>query len=212
MGETMGIQSSTNRLGAIGSVAALGLMAGTGAQAQQAPAAGDQSGVLEDIVVTAEKRSESLQKVPLSVVAFTAETLAETGVEDFSSLAARIPGVTLNAAGPGQSSYSIRGIASVGGNAPTTGLYIDDTPILPSGGDGATAGIEPDLFDLARVEVLRGPQGTLYGASSMGGTIRLITNQPNLQQTEGRVKLEGSDTDHAGANVRLDVMYNVPLI
>jgi len=167
---------------------------------------------LEEVIVTAEKRSENLQNVPLSIVAFTAQTLAETGVEDFGSLAARIPGVTLNAAGPGQSSYSIRGIASVGGNAPTTGLYIDDTPILPSGGDGATATIDPDLFDLARVEVLRGPQGTLYGASSMGGTIRFITNQPNLTQDEGAVKIEGSDTQHGGGNVRLDAMVNVPLI
>ncbi len=142
------------------------------AHAQQNPNADStaSANALEDIVVTAEKRSESLEKVPLSIVAFNSQALAETGVQDFSELAARIPGVTLNSAGPGQSSYSIRGIASVGGNSPTTGLYIDDTPILPSGGDGATASIDPDLFDLARVEVLRGPQGTLYGASSMGGT------------------------------------------
>jgi iron complex outermembrane receptor protein len=155
--------------------ALLGTLVATSALAQQAPNAGTASGALDDIIVTAEKRDESIQKVPISIVAYSAETLAEMGVDDFASLAARIPGVTLNSAGPGQSSYSIRGIASVGGNAPTTGFYIDETPILPSGGDGATATIEPDLFDLARVEVLRGPQGTLYGASSMGGTIRLIT-------------------------------------
>lgn len=174
--------------------------------------AGPDSGVLAEIIVSAEKRSESLEKVPLSIVAFTSETLAETGVEDFSELAGRIPSVVLNSAGPGRSSYSIRGIASVGGNAPTTGFYIDETPILPSGGDGANATIDPDLFDLARVEVLRGPQGTLYGASSMGGTVRLITNQPNLERTEGTVRLEGSDTQHGGGNVRLDAMYNIPLI
>jgi iron complex outermembrane recepter protein len=169
-------------------------------------------GGLTEIVVTAEKRTESLQKVPLSVVAFTGSTLAESGVQDFSALAARIPGVTLNSAGPGRSSYSIRGIASVGGNAPTTGLYVDETPILPSGGDGANASIDPDLFDLARVEVLRGPQGTLYGASSMGGTVRLITNQPVLAHMQGAVKLEGSDTQGGGGNVRLDTMYNLPLV
>ncbi|HEY2635468.1 MAG TPA: TonB-dependent receptor [Steroidobacteraceae bacterium] len=182
------------------------------ALAQQAAATDQPSGTLEDIIVTAEKRSESLEKVPMSVVAFSSESLAELGTEDFSSLAARIPGVTLNSAGPGRSSYSIRGIASVGGNAPTTGLYVDETPILPSGGDGATASIDPDLYDLARVEVLRGPQGTLYGASSMGGTVRFITNQPNLAKTEGAVKVEGSDTQHGGGNVRLDAMYNMPLI
>lgn len=167
---------------------------------------------LKMIIVTAEKHREDLQKVPLSIVAYTEKTLAESGVEDFDSFAARIPGVALNDAGPGQSSYSIRGIASVGGNAPTTGVYIDDTPILPSGGDGATANIDPDLFDIARIEVLRGPQGTLYGASSMGGTIRFITNQPNAQKFEGALKVEGSDTDHGGGNGRLDTMVNLPLI
>jgi iron complex outermembrane recepter protein len=197
-----------------GTIAFAALFAATAAIAQQA-SVGDApatAGALNEIIVTAEKHSESLQRVPLSIVAYTAQTLAESGVEDFAALAARIPGVTLNSAGPGQSSYSIRGIASVGGNAPTTGLYIDETPILPSGGDGATATIDPDLFDLARIEVLRGPQGTLYGASSMGGTVRFITNQPNLAQEEGAVKLEGSDTQHGGGNVRLDAMYNIPLI
>ncbi len=188
------------------------LLAST-APAQQSPAnAKSASNELAEIVVTAEKRSENLQNVPLSIAAYSGETLSETGVEDFATLAARIPGVSLISAGPGRSSYSIRGIASVGGNAPTTGFYVDETPIVPSGGDGATATIDPDLFDLARVEVLRGPQGTLYGASSMGGTIRLITNQPNLTQQEGAVKLEGSDTAHGGGNVRLDAMVNIPLI
>ena len=195
-------------------VALLGatLLAG-GAGAQQANSA-DEAAVnqLSDIIVTAEKRSESLERVPLSIVAYGGEALAESGVQDFSSLAARIPGVSLISAGPGRSSYSIRGIASVGGNAPTTGFYVDETPILPSGGDGATATIDPDLFDLARVEVLRGPQGTLYGASSMGGTVRLITNQPKFNREEGALKLEGSDTDHGGANVRVDGMINIPLI
>jgi outer membrane receptor protein involved in Fe transport len=188
------------------------LTAGTTALAE--PTGGDatSAGALDDIIVTAEKRSESIEKVPLSIVAYGAAALAETGVQDFSELAARIPGVTLNSVGPGRSSYSIRGIASVGGNAPTTGLYVDETPILPSGGDGATAGVDPDLFDLARIEVLRGPQGTLYGASSMGGTVRLITNQPNLTKDEAAVKIEGSDTQHGGGNFRLDAMANIPLI
>ncbi len=177
--------------------------------AAAAPVPGAQ---LEEVIVTAQKRAENLEKVPLSVVAFSSATLEESGVQDFSSLAARIPGVTLNSAGPGQSSYSIRGVASVGGNAPTTGVYIDETPILPSGGDGATAAIDPDLFDLARVEVLRGPQGTLYGASSMGGTVRFITNQPNLASTEATVKGEGSYTEHGGGNGRFDAMLNVPLV
>jgi iron complex outermembrane receptor protein len=206
----MRIQVRADRLCLIAALTAAGA-AGSAALAQQA-SVGESPGTLDDIIVTAEKRSESLEKVPLSIVAYTAQALDETGIEDFSSLAARIPGVTLNSAGPGRSSYSIRGVASVGGNAPTTGLYVDETPILPSGGDGAVASIDPDLFDLARIEVLRGPQGTLYGASSMGGTVRFITNQPDPSKTEAAVKLEGSDTQHGGGNVRLDAMYNIPLI
>lgn len=167
---------------------------------------------LAEIIVTAEKRHESLEKVPFSIVAFTQNDIEQTGAQTFSQLAARIPSVTLNSVGPGRSSYSIRGIASTGGNAPTTGFYVDDTPILPSGGDGATATIEPDLFDIERVEVLRGPQGTLYGASSMGGTIRLITHQPKLDKTEATARAEGSDTEHGGGNGRLDFMVNLPLV
>jgi outer membrane receptor protein involved in Fe transport len=208
----MRIQATGARLGLAGGAVLLSALAGAPPAVAQRAATGEPSGILEDIIVTAEKRSESLEKVPMSIVAYSADSLAQLGVQDFSSLAARIPGVTLNSAGPGRSSYSIRGIASVGGNAPTTGLYVDETPILPSGGDGATAGIDPDLFDLARVEVLRGPQGTLYGASSMGGTVRLITHQPNLTKSEGAVKVEGSDTHHGGGNVRVDAMYNIPLI
>ena len=170
------------------------------------------AGVISDIVVTAQKRAENLQSVPLSIAAFGSESLAETGVQDFASLAARVAGVAVNSAGPGRSSYSIRGIASIGGNAPTTGVYVDETPILPSGGDGANANIDPDLYDLARVEVLRGPQGTLYGSSSMGGTVRLITNQPNATLEEGSVRAEGSMTQHGGGNARLDGMFNIPLI
>jgi outer membrane receptor protein involved in Fe transport len=204
-------KSPAHRYVALSPVAAV--MFAPAAFGQQAPEASPAAGnAIADIVVTAEKRSESLQKVPLSIAAFSGEALEQTGVDDFSSFAARIPGVVLNAAGPGQSSYSIRGIASVGGNAPTTGFYIDETPLIPSGGDGATATVEPDLFDLARVEVLRGPQGTLYGASSMGGTVRLITNQPNLAQEEAAAVLDGSDTDHGGGNVRADAMLNLPII
>jgi iron complex outermembrane recepter protein len=198
----------------LSALTAVGTLLSATAGAQQAPvtAATHDSGALQEVIVTAQKREEDLQEVPLSVVAFGAAVLDETGVQDFASLAARIPGVALNSAGPGQSSYSIRGVASVGGNAPTTGVYIDETPILPSGGDGASAAIDPDLFDLARVEVLRGPQGTLYGASSMGGTVRFITNQPNLARTEATVKGEGSYTEHGSGNARLDAMLNVPLI
>jgi iron complex outermembrane receptor protein len=99
----MGIYSGQGRLALVGGVIFLGALASTPvALCQQASAPGEQSGALEDIIVTAEKRSENLEKVPMSIVAYNSETLAEIGVQDFSSLAARIPGVTLNSAGPGR--------------------------------------------------------------------------------------------------------------
>src|SRR5882762_6951853 len=100
----MQIQARGGRLGLAGGVVFLGALTGaTGAPAQQAAVTGEAAGTLEDIIVTAEKRSESLEKVPLSIVAYTSESLAELGVQDFNALAARIPGVTLNSAGPSRS-------------------------------------------------------------------------------------------------------------
>jgi outer membrane receptor protein involved in Fe transport len=195
---------------AAGAVLAAILLMSTPARAAD-PAPQEGAAVLPDIVVTAQKRNETLQEAPLSLTVLSAEALAEAGAQGFTDVAARIPGLAVNAAGPGRSSYSLRGIASIGGNAPTTGFYVDETPIVPSGGDGATATIDPDLFDLARVEVLRGPQGTLYGASSMGGTIRLITNQPKINTSESAFKAETSDTQGGGLNGRVDAMVNVPV-
>ncbi len=197
--------------GARGAVLLALLCAAAAADAAD-PAAADGVATLPDVVVTAQKRNETLQEAPLSLTVLSAETLAEEGAQGFTDVAARIPGLAVNSAGPGRSSYSLRGIASIGGNAPTTGFYIDETPIVPSGGDGANATIDPDLFDLARVEVLRGPQGTLYGASSMGGTIRLITNQPHINKTESTFRAEGSDTQGGGPNGRIDAMVNVPVV
>jgi outer membrane receptor protein involved in Fe transport len=192
---------------AIACCAALAAMSlpARGATGDGAPAA------LADIVVTAQKRSEALQEAPLSISVLSREAMAEQGVQSFTDAAAAIPGLSLIDAGPGRSSYSIRGIASIGGNAPTTGFYIDETPILPSGGDGASATLDPDLFDLERVEVLRGPQGTLYGASSMGGTIRLLTTQPRINRSEATVRAETSATQGGGLNGRFDAMVNVPV-
>src|SRR3981081_1258422 len=121
-GENMRIQATGARLGQAGRAVFWGALAGASPALAQQAATGEPSGILDDIIVTAEKRSESLEKVPLSIVAYSSESLAQLGVQDFASLAARIPGVALNSAGPGRSSYSIRGIASVGGNAPTTGF------------------------------------------------------------------------------------------
>ncbi|MGH8290064.1 MAG: TonB-dependent receptor [Steroidobacteraceae bacterium] len=194
--------------------------AGT-AWAQQPPAAqattggaaegGDQ--LLQEVVVTAEKRSESVQDVPLSVTAYTGDALQEAGITSLADLAAETAGVSEKNSGPGQTEFEMRGVSSSGGEFPTVGVYLDDTPVTPPA--AAQLGkvvIDPSLYDLNRVEVLRGPQGTLYGEGSMGGTIRLITNQPDTTAFAMSGEATGSGTQGAGGNYAANVMLNIPLV
>jgi iron complex outermembrane recepter protein len=136
-----------------------------------------ETGPLQEITVTATRREESLSKVPISVTALTQEAMDLRGVKDFQDVARFTPGVSIDESGT--NNIAIRGIASSGGSG-TTGIYIDDTPIqiraLAFNPDDAL----PKTFDIDRVEVLRGPQGTLFGAGSEGGTVRYITTQPSL--------------------------------
>ena len=144
-------------------------------------AAEEASGPLQEIVVTATRHEESLSKVPISVTALTQEAMDVRGIKDFQDVVRFTPGVNID--NSGTNNISIRGIASTGG-AGTTGIYIDDTPIqiraLAFNPDEAL----PKTFDIDRVEVLRGPQGTLFGAGSEGGTVRYITTQPSLTQEQ----------------------------
>ena len=153
---------------------------------------------LEEVIVTAVKRDTSLQEVPLSVVAITGDSLENAGIEDFDDLTSSVPSLSLKSSGPGRTKLNIRGISAATGFAPTVSYYIDEMPIstITSGSSTSFAQtvVSPKMFDLKRVEILRGPQGTLFGSSSMGGTVRLITNQPNLDETEGKVGGEISST------------------
>lgn len=131
---------------------------------------------ISEITVTSRRFTEAVSDVPISISAFDTEALDVAGVKDFSGIAQFTPGVTFN---PGNNLIAIRGISSTAGAA-TTGVYIDDTPVhIRQFGTAPNAGL-PAVFDLERVEVLRGPQGTLYGAGSQGGTVRFITPQPDL--------------------------------
>ncbi|HVO47966.1 MAG TPA: TonB-dependent receptor [Steroidobacteraceae bacterium] len=136
---------------------------------------------VEEIVVTATRRQESIDKVPMSIAALSQERMDQQGVKSIEDLAKFTPGVNFAPAGDGlTNSIAIRGVSS-GVGASTTGIYIDDTPIQVRSGTGiVTQNTYPHLFDLDRVEVLRGPQGTLFGTGSMGGTIRFITPEPDL--------------------------------
>jgi outer membrane receptor protein involved in Fe transport len=167
---------------------------------------------LEEIMVTATKRSSSLQDVPLSISAVRGSMLEAAGIQDFDDLVGSIPSLSMKSSGPGRTKLNIRGISAATGFAPTVSYYIDEMPIssISSGSSTSFAQtvISPKLFDLDRVEVLRGPQGTLFGSSSMGGTVRLITGQPDLAEDQGKVAAEVSNTTDGGLNQSINAMYN----
>jgi len=170
-------------------------------------------GELDEIVVTAEKRESTVQATPISITALNAEELTQQNVLSVEDLAGVVPGVSMRTAGPGQTEYEMRGLTSAGGSAATVGFYVDETPLSASAValNGRTV-IDADVFDLSHVEVLRGPQGTLYGAGSMGGTIKLVTNQPKLGVFEGATDTSLSQTSSGGStNGSISAMVNLPM-
>jgi len=180
--------------------------AGTGADSST-------SGSLDEIIVTAEKRNASVQSAPLSITALKGSDLTEAGITNLTDVAEEVPGVSFKTGGPGQTEFEMRGLNSAGGNSATVGFYLDDTPLSAFAfSEAGKVVIDPDLYDLNRVEVLRGPQGTLYGAGSMGGTIRLITNQPILNEYHASAQLVGSETEGGGGNIGGSGMVNLPLV
>jgi iron complex outermembrane receptor protein len=177
----------------------------------QAPTAAAPS-ELEEIVVTSTKRTENLRAVPQSISVISGTQLQAMHVDDYADLARTVPGLSFtNAGGPGLSNLEIRGISSTVGSA-TVSIYLDDTPITIRNNSFYAGQPEPLLFDLAQSEILRGPQGTLYGASSMGGTIRLVSNPVNLEDFEGSAHSELSTTEHGSLNYVFRGVVNVPIV
>ena len=169
-------------------------------------------GTLTEIVVTAEKRSSNIQTTPISMSALTSQQLESAGVTSAQGIATAVPGLAVASAGPGQAQYEIRGISASGGESPTVGFYLDETPVTPPA--SATTGknaIDPDLYDLERVEVLRGPQGTLFGAGSLGGTVRLIPSSPDLSGFYGSAQTMVSSTPDGALGYGQNAMVNLPL-
>ena len=165
---------------------------------------------LQQIVVTAQRREENLQNVPISMDAITGTALENLGDKDFFDYATTIPnlsvGIGTGAGGAGSGfgvstsrAVTIRGVA--GNN--TTGLYVDDTPVPLS--------LDPRVLDVDRIEVLRGPQGTLFGAGSMGGTVRIIMREPALDNVSGKVEVDGFDVNHGGGGYSADGTVNIPI-
>jgi iron complex outermembrane receptor protein len=190
----------------LGCLAALGSVHASGAETT--PAA-DSGGPLQEITVTATRREESLSKVPISVTALTQDAMDLRGIKDFQDIARFTPGVNID--NSGTNNIAIRGIASTGG-AGTTGIYLDDTPIQIRGTAFNPDDALPKSFDIDRVEVLRGPQGTLFGAGSEGGTVRYITTQPSLTQNSFYSREEVSFTEGGSINYEGGIAAGGPLI
>ena len=174
-----------------------------------------QNATIEEVVVTARKKSESLQDVPLSVSALNEETLEERGISVFEDYLLQLPGVTSGGNGPGTSTIYIRGLASttpnltvagVAGLAPNVSFYLDEQPLGQPGRN-----LDVYAADVARIEVLSGPQGTLFGASSQAGVVRLITNKPKAGVMESNVEIETRFMPEGDTGSKIEFMTNVPL-
>ena len=194
------------------------LLLAEGALAQQAPPATTNntlSDALEEVTVTASRREESASKVPISLTAFTQKTLDENNVRSVDDIAKMTPGVqfTRNSDYSGAvANISIRGVASDAGSG-ATGVYIDDTPIQNRASfSGLGSSVWPQIFDLERVEVLRGPQGTLFGAGSEGGTVRFITPQPSTTKFDVYARSDLAFTKGGDPSQEIGAAVNVPLI
>jgi iron complex outermembrane recepter protein len=183
---------------------------GTGASSTQSSAAEDPG---DEIMVTALKRSTSVQDTPLAITAVTGETLANANITDAYQLTRIAPGLTIRESANGGARVTLRNIQSAG--EPVVGLYYDETPLIgPVGVNNDAGGSNPDvrLFDVERVEVLRGPQGTLYGSASMAGTVRLIFAKPDLDDYSGAAQANLTTTDGGGAGVETYGMVNAPIV
>lgn len=162
----------------------------------------------EIIVVTALRRGQPLQEAPLAVTAITERTIDQMGGSELKDFAGSVPGLDMQSNRAGENRITIRGISQIGGGAPSVGIYLDEIPLSTFTGEG----INLKTFDLERLEVLRGPQGTLYGEGSLGGTIRIITNKPDSSSLAARADFTGSQTEGGGSNSQVNLMLNAPVV
>ena len=167
---------------------------------------------LEEVVVTARKRSESMFDVPISITVLSEDFIENLGAQDFTDLVPSVPSLNAYKNGPGRTRLYIRGIANGAGNdndtqnGETVSIYLDEIPI-------SLGAMNPEigLFDLEQVEVLRGPQGTLYGAGSMAGTIRQVSRKPNLSEVEGKLEAGLSSIRHGSGGYTFKGLINAPV-
>lgn len=197
-----------DKLAGCGAMAVMSLSAGAMAQpAASSPTRGD-SASQGDIVVTAQKRDQALKDVPFSITAITGETLARRSASSIEDLQYSIPGISITQFSPGQQRVQIRGV-SVFSGLPTVGVYQDEMPLNL---ESNQTGQDVRLLDLARVEVLRGPQGTLYGQGSVGGTIRYLTNDVDLTRISASALGEVAGVNGGGTDWKGEAVLNVPMV
>ncbi len=169
----------------------------------------------QQVLISAQKREEKLQSSALSVSALSAAQLQQAGVQTVADLARLSPGLNVVSSGPGQNILIMRGISSTAGSAGTVGYYLDNTPIAASSNASLLSlrgVLDPALLDIARVEVLRGPQGSLYGSSSMGGTVRYLSQSPDARRSSWDYQQQLSHTDGGGWNSQVSAVANFPLV
>jgi outer membrane receptor protein involved in Fe transport len=178
--------------------------------------AGADQSVIEEVVVTATKRSASMQDIPIAVQAMTENTLKEQNITSFEDYVKYLPSVSSGGRGPGQNEIYIRGaavdainitVAESQGSAPNVALYLDEQPVTAGGRN-----LDVYVTDMERIEVLPGPQGTLYGASSQAGTVRLITNKPVIDEFAASLSAGVSSTSGGEPSDKVEAMINIPVI
>ena len=196
-------------------VSAISALAIINASAYSGYISAQSQATIEEVVVTSRKKSESLQDVPLSVATLGEQNLEEKGINVFEDYLLQLPGVTAGGSGPGQSTIYIRGLASttpnlttaaVAGLAPNVSFYLDEQPLAQPGRN-----LDVYAADVGRIEVLSGPQGTLFGASSQAGVVRLITNKPVIGDTETNLEVETRFMPDGDLGGKVEAVTNVPL-
>lgn len=190
-------------------LAASSTMAMTSVLAQEAA---DEELMLEEITVTASKRVQSLQDVPISVIALNSQAIQELGITSFSDYVQQIPNISFKSFGaPGGATIYMRGVADGGdanasGSTPSVGLYLDEQPVTAIG-----ANLDIHIYDIERIEALGGPQGTLFGASSQSGTVRIITNKPKMETFEAGFDIGGFGTSGGDPSYSVEGFVNIPM-
>ncbi|MGH8239159.1 MAG: TonB-dependent receptor, partial [Steroidobacteraceae bacterium] len=172
----------------------------------------EEPATIEEIIVTAQKKDERLSDTPLAISALPAEQLQALGVKNFADFATYVPGISYASSGAGQTQVNLRGITTGLSIAPTVGIYVDDVPYggTSTWSRSASIALDAAVVDLERIEVLRGPQGTLYGASTMGGLIKYVTRTPDLERASAEMGTDLSVTGDGGFNYDVQGALNLP--